>query len=189
MILTRTVGHLLDLRRITGLFVATDFIWLGRSVIAIGKAWTAKHRTRNASFRKIFITSIRWWSKSGSLTHQWTRPLFCSSGSSGWLVVYAKMFMVVYNAWCIKEKRFSKEDQYWLQKICCLLLAAWHPDNNWSRKHAGGHLNIYIYMLSYQYRNSHYKDKTVSRLFHWYDGNAYTGTMASLVWRPLPGNA
>ena len=31
-----------------------------------------------------------------------------------------------------------------------------------------------IKMLSYQYRNSHYKDKTTSRLSYLYEGNSYT---------------
>ena len=59
----------------------------------------------------------------------------------------------------------------------------------------GGRLNIK--MSSYQYRDSHYKDETVSRLSHLYDGNLYTkkdvlyietGPWKLLpLWQPEPG--
>ena len=39
-----------------------------------------------------------------------------------------------------------------------------------------------IKMLSYQYRESHYKDKTVVRPSYLYQGNLHTGKMASLYW-------
>ena len=37
-------------------------------------------------------------------------------------------------------------------------------------------------MLSYQYRNSHYEDKTVSRPYPLYNGNPYTGKTSSSYW-------
>ena len=45
---------------------------------------------------------------------------------------------------------------------------------------AGGRLNIKT--PSYQSRNSHFKDETVSRLAHLYDGNSDTHKRASLYW-------
>ena len=43
------------------------------------------------------------------------------------------------------------------------------PDDNWQ---PGGLVNLQ--MLSYRYRSSHYKDKTVSRPSYLYDGNLHT---------------
>ena len=46
--------------------------------------------------------------------------------------------------------------------------------------HSGGRLNIK--MLSYQYRDPHVKDKTVSRPSYLYHGNPHTWERQSLYW-------
>ena len=47
---------------------------------------------------------------------------------------------------------------------------------------------LYIKMLSYQYRKSHWGDKTILWPFYLHNGISYTGKTASLYWISPPGD-